>query len=71
MDTYFLLMEISSTAGVCHCRVPFSHSALPSCSSLILCVFCRMTNEGFLEDFLLCNLKEETKQTLTDKMQVT
>lgn len=50
-------MDLSSIhRGVCCFNVPFPQRTPASHSSLILGVFCGMTNEGFWEDFLLPTL---------------
>lgn len=50
-------MDLSSIhRGVCCFSVPFPQRTPASHSSLILGVFCGMTNEGFWEDFLLPTL---------------
>lgn len=48
--------------GVCCFNVPFPQHTPASHSSLILGVFCGMTNEGFGEDFLLPTLNNSDRQ---------
>lgn len=48
--------------GVCCFNVPFPQHTPVSHSSLILSVFCGMTNEGFREDFLLPTLNNSDRE---------
>lgn len=49
-------------SGVCCFDVPFPQHTPASHSSLILGVFCWMTNEGFWEDFLLPTLNNSDRE---------
>lgn len=56
-------MDLSSIhRGVCCFNVPFPQHTPASRSSLILSVFCGMTNEGFWEDFLLPTLNDSDRE---------
>lgn len=56
-------MDLSSIhRGVCCFTMPFPQHTPASHSSLILGVFCGMTNEGFWEDFLLPTLNNSDRE---------